>query len=155
MKSTLVRDLLTDLLASAVAVVTAPPSRQFVAHGAFAHDCELLATNLVIGSTEADDLGAGAPSCSVIPVLQLQVTLLRCYPTVGDDLPTPEALTAASLTLADDAVALTGGLLDRWSAGTLFPTAGIDCDRVEVGELTPVGPAGGYAGWRTSFDVRT
>lgn len=155
MKATLVRDLLGDLLTAAAAVVTAPPERQYVAHGNFAHDCELLAVRLVNVVAESDDQGAGAPACAVIPVLRLEVTLLRCYPKVDENLPTAAELTAASATLADDAVALTGGLLARWSAGTLFPTAGIHCDRVEIGELTPVGPSGGIAGWRTTFDVRT
>lgn len=156
MDATLVRKLSNDLLAGAVAELTDPPDRQFVAHGDFAHDCELLAVRTLSIRTEAPDLHRGGPGCSVIPVIVLQLTLLRCYPAVDSD-GTPEAaeLSAASLVLADDAVALSGGLLDRWSAGTLFPSAGVHCDKVEVGVLEPVGPAGGMAGWRISYEVRS
>lgn len=156
MDATLVRKLLTDLLAGAVAALDAPPDRQLVEHGDFAHDCEMVATNLQAVRAEQPDLIRGMAGGPVIPILTLRVTLLRCYPSVGGDgIPDAAAITAACLTLADDAVALSGGLLDRWSDGTLFPTAGIHADRVELGSLTPVSPEGGLAGWRVDVDVRS
>jgi hypothetical protein len=154
--ATLVRKLCNDLLAGAAASLSDPPERQFVAHGDFAHDCELLAVRTVSIRTEAPDLHLGGAGCSVIPIVTLQLVLLRCYPTMdGPEPPAPAALTAASLQLADDAVGLSGGILDRWSAGTLFPTALIHCDKVQIGILDPIGPLGGIAGWRISYEVRT
>lgn len=156
MKATLVRDLLTDLLDAAVSVLTDPPARQYVGHGDFAHDCELLAVRLQSIRTEAPDQMAGGQGCALIPVITLQLTLLRCYPAVdGDGIPDADELTAASLVLTDDSVGLSGGLLAMWEENTLFPTAGFHCDKVTVGVLDPVGPAGGTAGWRISFEVRT
>lgn len=156
MKATLIRDLLTDLLDAAVAVLDSPPDRQFVAFGGFAHDCELVAVQAMSVRTESSELGAGFAACAVVPVIPLRLTVVRCYPSLDSDgIPAATALTDASLGLADDAVAITGGLLDKWSDGTLFPTVGVDCDRVEIGTMDPVGPSGGYAGWRITFDVRT
>lgn len=156
MDSTLVRDLLTDLRAAAVGVLTDPPARQYAGHGNFAHDCELVAAHVTSIRAEQPDGARGAPGCALVPVVTLQLTVMRCYPAVdGDGIPDADELTAATLVLADDAVALSGGLLDLWAAGTLFPTVDFHCDRVEVGVLEPVGPGGGVAGWRISFDVRT
>lgn len=156
MRADLIRDLLTDLRDAAVAVLTDPPERQYVGHGNFAHDCPLIATRVVSLRTETVDAGLGQPSCAVIPVIQLELTVMRCYPAVdGATIPDAAELTAASLTLADDAVAISGGLLERWEAGTLFPTVGDHCDRVSIGNLDPVGPGGAIAGWRISIDVRT
>jgi len=155
-KATLIRDLLTDLVSNAASVLTNPPDRQYVGHGSFAHDCELLASQVVTVLTETADAGRGSQSCAVIPVIGLQLTLLRCYPAIdGDGIPDAAELTAASLQLADDAVALTGGLLDLWDTNALFPTVGDHCDKVELGNLEPVGPSGGTAGWRIRFEVRT
>lgn len=156
MDATLIRKLLTDLLTASVAALTDPPDRQFVAHGDHAHDCEMVATRLLTIRTESIEGARGMRGGPVIPIVSLRVLVLRCYPTVdGDGTPAADALTAASLTLADDAVDLSGGLLDRWEAGTLFPTAGIHADRVEVGLVEPVAPEGGLAGLRIDVDVRT
>jgi hypothetical protein len=153
-RSGIVKDLGNDLLAAAVDVLTDPPERQFFGHGSFAHDCELVAVSVLSIEVDQPDLAAGSQACALVPIVNLQLTVLRCYPTVADDAPTAAALTAASSTLADDAVAISGDLLDRWSADTLFPTAGVHCDRVDFGDLRPVGPEGGIAGWRVSFAIR-
>lgn len=156
MDATLIRKLLDDLLDAAVAALTDPPDRQFVAHGAHAHDCEMVASRLVALRTDTVEGARGMAGGPVIPVVTLRVLLLRCYPAVDSDgLPDAAELTTASQTLADDAVDLSGGLLARWEAGTLFPTAGIHADRVEIGLLEPVGPSGGYAGLSVDVEVRT
>jgi hypothetical protein len=155
-RADLIRDLLTDLRDAAVASLTDPPDRQYVGHGNFAHDCELVATRVVGLRTETADAGTGQRSCAVIPVITLELTVMRCYPTVdGEGIPDAAELTTASLTLADDAVAITGGLLDRWEASTLFSSVGDHCDRVVIGNLDPVGPGGAIAGWRVTIEVRT
>lgn len=156
MKATLIRDLLTDLLAAAVDVVTDPPERRYVAHGeTFAHDCELLASSLVSVRAEQPEPALGAAGCTLIPVVTMRLTILRCYPKLEPEIPAAAEIQAAAVVLADDAVALSGGILDKWSAGTLFPTAGIHCDRVSISDLLPISPSGGLAGWRIGFDVRT
>lgn len=155
MEPTLVRDLLTDLRAAVVAVLTDPPARQLIGHGAFAHDCEMVGVRLATITFETADLGAGSPGCAVVPVIPLQLVVLRCWPTVDSGgIPDAAEITAASLTLADDAVAVTGALLDLWRAGTLFPTVGVHCSRVEFGPLEPIDPEGGIAGLTQTVSIR-
>ena len=74
--------LLDDLLDSAVAELTSPPARRFVAHGAFAHDCELVASRLVEWSLAPVDQRAPFP---VINEITLSVTVIRCYPRAAGD----------------------------------------------------------------------
>lgn len=161
------RQLATDLLNAAASALTpdggdpddprtAPPDRQYVAHGLnFAWDCELLASSLVRVTLERQ-AGRG---CAVIPVVSLAVTLLRCYPKagdLGDEIPAASEIDQAAQVLAIDATALAGGLNDAWGSGDLFPSVpSIGCAQVTLFPgVEPLGPAGGLAGWRVTLDVR-
>lgn len=163
--------LLNDLLAAAVEVLTPdpddgddprtpPPDRRYLAHGpdAFAWDCELLAVHLLGIRLESDDPAGVSRACVAMPVIDLAVTLLRCYPKAGDAggiIPSAEDITAAAEVLAVDAAALAGGVADMWADGTLFPTAGVGCGKVTLSPgVTALGPEGGYAGWRLTLAVR-
>lgn len=155
MEPTLISDLLTDLLAVSVASLTDPPERQYVAHGRFAFDCELVAVHLVRLTLDRPASGGG---CVVLPTAVLAVTVVRCYPKAGDDdtpIPEASAINDAALVLAVDAATLAGGVADAWAAGALFPTAGIGCARVDINPgVEPLGPDGGLAGNRVSMTVR-
>lgn len=165
MDPVLVRSLLDDLLATAVAALTpdpldnddprtAPPDRQLVAHGDFAWDCELVAVRL-------DRLGLDRPpgqpnTCAVVPVATVSATVLRCYPKAGDggeEIPSAEAIDTAARVLAVDAAALADGIATSWADGSLFDP--VPCSRVTiVPGVEPLGPDGGLAGWRVTLDVR-
>lgn len=169
MDPALLRSLADDLLDVAVAALTpdpldeadprtTPPDNQYVAHGlAFAWDCELVAVSIERLTLErAQGRGSG---CAVIPAVTLAVTVLRCYPKAGDDgndVPAPETIAEAARVLAVDAAALGGGILTAWENGTLFPSSPtIGCQRVTIFPgVDPLGPAGGFAGWRLRLDVR-
>lgn len=155
MDNTILRKIADDLLVSAVAVLADPPARQVIVHGVFALDCEMVAVRLLGLTMDGVDDDLGRPSCVIIPNAAFDVTVIRCYPTVdqGGE-PAADEISTAARTLLDDAVALSGGIADRWSAGTLVPSAGNHCDRVTVGPLTPVNPQGGVAGWRSTITVR-
>lgn len=158
--------MLDDLLAATVASLTpdpddetdprtAPPDRQFVAHGpgSFAWDCPLVAVSLSGLVLEPQDpRGMG---CAAIPVATLTVSLLRCYPDLdADGIPTADELTDAATVLAVDAAALAGGLAADHFSGDLFASANIACNKVTLGPLDPLGPLGGLAGWRFGVLVR-
>lgn len=165
MDPALLRSLADDLLDAAVFALTpsgdpyvddprtAPPAAQYVAHGLnFAWDCELLAAS-VVGVRLERQAGRG---CATIPVATLALTLLRCYPKAGDGgdaIPSSDEIDTAAKVLTVDAAALAGGLVDAWSDGSLFTA--VPCSAVTIiPGVEPLGPAGGYAGWRVTLEVR-
>ena len=148
--------LLDDLLDSAVAELTSPPARTFVAHGAFALDCECVCSSLVDWTLAPVDERAPFP---VINQITLAVTVLRCYPhSMGDELiPDAADLTTATNTLAGDLAELTEGLSTRWGNDTLFPS--LSPDTMVGGQVgwigaRAIGPSGGFAGWELRLTVR-
>ena len=145
--------LLDDLLTSAVAVIPNPPARQFIAHGSNALDCEHVSVEIVDASVSPID----PAMCAGIDTITFAVEVVRCYIAATGDNPIPAAsgIGADSYTIAFDLGALMGGLGDRWEAGTLFPSLpALDCGQVQIIGAQPVGPEGGYAGWRLTVTVQ-
>lgn len=159
-------DVANDLLTSAEDSLTAAgltvPGRVLLMHGGFggiAFDCDLLAVTFdavrpsggVLMFTNPD------PSCQIVPVADLSVVLLRCVEalTSAAEIPDADAMDAETEALNADGFALVRYLLDQWRAKTLFPTARITAYRdVQFGDLTPVPPQGGLAGWRLPVSVQ-
>lgn len=151
---TVIADLLSDLLSTAVGLLTTPPERQLVVHGDdFAHDCEMLAVHVSSIGFGTIAPPNGGRSCIVVPSVTLVVTLLRCWPTITTDgAPTAEAITTAAVALADDGSALALGFAN---CDGLFPSVDqVSCDDVSfVPGLDPIAPEGGLAGWTFTLDV--
>ena len=153
--------LLDDLLDSAVAELTAPPARRFVAHGEWAHDCECV-TSRVVEWTFAPESRVADYQVADYPVINqitLAVAVLRCYPSPqgGTIIPAAADLTTATNTLARDLAELTEGLSTRWAAGTLFPSVSPNTLLgAQVGWVgaRPIGPEGEFAGWEATLLVR-
>lgn len=142
-----------DLLSSAVAVLPNPPTRQFIAHGAWALDCECVAVEILDAAVSEID----PAQCAGIDTITLGVSIVRCYIATTSDQPTPAAsdINADSYTLAYDLGQLIGGLGDRWAAGTLFPSLpDLSCGQVQFPGVLPKGPEGGYAGWQVNVSVK-
>lgn len=155
MNAATIDNLLDDLLDSAVAELTSPPARQFVAHGGWAHDCECVAVSLRDWSLGPAGERADFP---VVNEITLTVTVLRCYPSATGDEPVPDAsdLTTSTNTLLVDLAELTEGLSSRWDAGTLFPNVpALEGTQVSWLGARPVGPEGGFAGWECSITIRS
>lgn len=153
MDATVAQALLADLLSKSAAALTSPPTKQYVAHGSWAHDCECLVVSLADGSFEP----LARALTPQIPHVVVEIVLLRdCWPTIdGDGVPASTETQTAALALAADFGALLGGLGDDYAGGSLFPTAGIGCTDVQFLSTTPIGPEGGIAGWRLRLAVHT
>ena len=153
--------LLDDLLDSAVAELTAPPARRFVAHGEWAHDCECV-TSRVVEWTFAPESRVADYQVADYPVINqitLAVAVLRCYPSPDGTTVVPDVadLTTAANVLAADLAELTEGLSTRWEAGTLFPNLSPNTlVGAQAGWIAAraIGPEGGFAGWEVSVTVR-
>lgn len=123
----------------------APDGR--VVHGAFAHDCAMVAVRLAGWRFEGN-------ACAVIPVLTFEALWLRCYPAVENGaLPTGAEISTAALLLAGDVEPVANAVGDLIEGDGLYP--GRCCDDVDwTPGFTSVGPEGGLAGWRLNVDVR-
>lgn len=79
---------------------------------------------------------------TVLPRATYEIRILRCWPTVGDDgtPPSPEEITAAAGPLLRDA----GLLLEALYA---YAKADRSNGTMTVGEIAPLGPEGGLAGY--------
>jgi intein/homing endonuclease len=134
--------------------LTVEGAHSFLADSVVVHNCELVA---VSGGTFS--FGPSKQACAVMPSVTLDLTVVRCYPTAeleGDGdvtLPTVDALTAASGVLLDDLWQLAMGISAAWQAGTLFATDKVHCSEVTLGNVRPIGPGGGFAGWAMSVTV--
>lgn len=154
-----VQTLLTDLLASTVAVVDLPPARQFVAHGAWAHDCESVTSRL--GEMRLEPLlNVGGATASLVT---LHATVIRCVSGTDEHgmAPTAAAIQADALLLADDLGDMIQGLSDRWGLGcgvpgSLFPNVPeFCCGTVDFAGARAIGPEGKLAGWELTLIVRS
>lgn len=149
-----VETLLTDLLASTVAVLENPPARRFVAHGLWAHDCESVTVKL--GDLKFETMAN--VNIATASLVTLHATIVRCYNTADEHGEAPAAATIQvdALSLADDAADLMNGLCERWAAGTLFPNVPeFGCGTVDFPGLRAIGPEGGLAGWECTLIVRS
>lgn len=88
--------------------------------------------------------------CAIWPRARFQIELVRGWPT---DI-SLEHDTAAAAALVEDATIVWYTVAARCAEATLFPSVpALDCHHVTVGDLTPVEPQGGVAGWRFPIDV--
>lgn len=153
---------LTELLAASVVALEvsrtgiAVPSRQYVSHGRPAVDFCDTGILVVYGdapsiqlSKPRQDIAEQAGQFMFMAIADMFVEVWRCAPSLDDTggAPTATALTASATALAVDAHALWTGLVRAQTGGTLFPT-GMANVRAEFGDVTPIGPQGGMAGWR-------
>lgn len=91
-----------------------------------------------------------AARCAVWPRGRFQIDLVRAWPTD----PLLEHDTAAASMLLGDAAVVWHAISARCSAGALFPSVPtISCSDVTIGDLVPIEPQGGVAGWRFTVDV--
>jgi hypothetical protein len=134
------------------------PERMFVTHGQPVVTSEqLVVWSPGVRPTKPFPLTRlGAIKDSVIPGLDVTIELWRsCWPVPKAQGPTaqlasPEALTKAALSLANDAASLFGYVSGLAAAGTLFPslpTLGTSSD-VALLPLVSLAPQGALAGWR-------
>jgi hypothetical protein len=145
----------SELLAAVVADLPDPPDRQVVEHGPgrFATDCEMVSVSVASGEFDTYG-GQGQAGCVVTPVVTFDCYWSRCWPAIdGEGIPDAAEITAAAQLLNVDLASVTTGLLQRWSDRTLFSTMP-DCERVALGQVSPVGPSGGMAGFRFLVSVR-
>lgn len=128
------------------------PERRYVSHGPVVTvDCELLAVNLVKVAPKVVD--PRNEPCAIVPEATLMVTLVNCWPKLGDrgQLPAAAEIDEAARQHLVDGRALYGGLTRAWVDGE-WPGGGRPCGFVKWGQLEPLAPSGGFAGWR--IDVR-
>lgn len=139
------------------------PTDHYVAHGPPAVDC----CDLVVAYAEyvRPSVGFGVQAqyvtggrvldqCgNVGRVADIVIELWRpCYPTVVDNayspFPPAEDIDAASKSLLEDAWVLQCALISASCNGTIFPPyIGQHCLNVAWGDMKPLGPKGGCAGW--------
>ena len=138
------------------------PNRVYVSHGQPAVDgCENTNGQLSVWlkSISSRPLGTGGRSvpganqCQILPVAQFGVQLFRCVPVPNDRgvPPTDLALDESAADLLLDAWALYTHIIAERAAGDLV--VGLSCDGVGVGNLTPIAPSGGTAGWEFTIEI--
>ena len=95
----------------------------------------------------------GANQCQIMAVAQFAIQLFRCVPVPNDRgvPPTDTALDESAADLMLDAWALYSHIIAERAAGDLI--SGLGCDGVAIGEITPIAPSGGTAGWQFTVDV--
>lgn len=126
-----------------------------ISHGEPTWDCE----GLFVSGQIRPEFSA---KCALMSHAQICVQLLRCVTplkeasTAGAAVPDCDLLADEAEGLAVDGWALWTGLVAQWKAGTLFGTApltDLGCEQIRWGDLVPLRPQGGLAGWRMCFDV--
>jgi hypothetical protein len=148
-------DLYTEansLLTKAVALVTLPPTRQYVAPGVPAADCEQVTVHFsTLGPTTAFPAPAGPIYCAIRHAVVYCIQVVRCYPTFDDDAnPPPVALlTTAAQQVLGDARAVYEGMLAHHFAGTLVER----CKLAQFGAVEIVGPEGGFVATQLCLTV--
>lgn len=159
-------DALLDAAEGALVLATtghAAPSHAWVSHGepAVDHACDggQVTVHLVrlFHDPPFGQYGAATVTpqkCHLTPQATFEIQLWRCVPTLGDggeSPPTADMDTSAGNLLTDLWAILTE-IYDRFYAETLFgdPTL---CRDVTIGEVAPLGPEGGAAGWSAQVTV--
>lgn len=121
--------------AFAAASVTLP-DRRYVHSGAIAHDCE----QVVVSCQGLEREAAIGPRASIF-----DIEIVRCVPAVSEiGLPTAAALQESAQELLTD-------------ARLLFSIVGAEslreCRTPTVRDFVPIGPEGGFGGWRMRLVV--
>lgn len=152
-------DRVWQTASTALDVVTAalvsPPTRQYVAIGTPALDCEQVVVSIDRvhghqGPVSTED--TAALRCLVMRAVELSIWVLRCAPVLADDgtPPSVDALNASSQEIAADPATILQALLDAYKDGTLGSSWGVAF--LDARALTP---QGGLAGWqqRVRYDL--
>jgi hypothetical protein len=91
--------------------------------------------------------------CATAPLATYRIDIAREWPAVDDQgIPNPEAEQQATFELQRDAAAL-WELAALCSQKQLISIPELGCDAVRFGDMRPVGPLGGLAGWTFPIDV--
>lgn len=146
---TIIEDTAELLLTEAVAVLDAPPARQYIAHEEPAWDCSQLTVSLL--RIRPKVFGDPRQSrCAVVPVAGFRVALVDCVPVPDKKGNPPKVadLHSSSTALAGEAWRLWKGLTAAWKAGAFG-----DCQLVEFLPLEPFTSQGGLAGYRVDVEV--
>lgn len=151
--------LASDLLSAAAhvldtsSVVPDAPELQYVSIGRPAHDCELLV--VYIEPIIQYPVNPASAGCFVRFRATLNVELIRCSPTLDEDgnPPDMDTLAAAGIAHANDGNVLLFGLQQMWQDGSLLPSLPQEqcCSQMAMQRMAPVGPDGGFAGWRVTW----
>jgi hypothetical protein len=158
------QELLTSLLDAGIAagnreeVLEPFPGVQTITPGSPAWDCEGLyawftSITPTRGPISSAPIQGNHGSCGAIPVIVLNMLLLRCI-TVSIDGRTPVEVATRShegKRLAQDAEALMTEIGNRWTAATLFD--GLTCATVSFPSLSVSGPQGGFIGVQITVNV--
>lgn len=147
----------------------APPTRNYVAMGDPVPDLGLLSCDedgqLTVHISEDEGIeaifrtGDGSlpgTECAFAPYATFCVTLFRCVPTLteGGEAPSAVELDTSGRDLAIDAWCLYTHLATLWGSGDLFDGAYSSCKDVQWGDMFPLHPQGGTAGWRLCLKVQ-
>jgi len=156
-----VLDVAYDGLAS---TSTGQPNEAYISHNAPAVDCcdilvvyaEFIRPSIGMGfNAQYVTGGRVLNQCNNLGrVLDLVIELWRpCFPTVVDNayhpFPATEDTDAAARALLEDAWALQCSLIGAACDGSIWPdSVSRDCLDMAWGDMQPLGPQGGCAGWR-------
>lgn len=111
------------------------PTHRYVHSGAIAHDCEQVVVSCQ--GLERDGIG---PRLAVF-----DAEIVRCVPAISEaGNPTPSALEQSAEALLADA-----RLLFRLRSSEALNA----CRSYDVREMAPIGPEGGFGGWRMRLAV--
>lgn len=142
---------------------TGQPSDHYVSHNAPAVDCcdllvvytEFIRPSVGMGfNAQYVTGGRVLNQCNNLGrVLDLVIELWRpCFPAVVDNpyhpFPPGEDTDAASKALLEDAWALQCALIGAACDGSIWPDSNRQCLDMAWGDMQPLGPRGGCAGWR-------
>lgn len=128
------------------------PARQYVTGGQIALDCEQVVVEVVRVYTGTPGAELANPvSCAVPRSAEMRIWIVRCVPTLKDngDFPTQAELDASGEELLTDGWVLVWGLLQEYRDGNFLS----QCDKLVIGNLSAVGPEGGFGGFTLSFDA--
>lgn len=160
MSSTAVYDAVGSVLAAAaesMATLGKTPTA-YVSHGDPAADCDQLTAQW--SNLDATQQIGGGPTGTPNPadrrmprVLTFDFAVVRwqCVPAITESksgtpiLPTPAAMDASALDLAQEAWVVWNDLRDAMRAGAIL---GDRCRLAQIGPVRPLNPEGGLGGWR-------
>lgn len=150
-----VHDIAEELLAAAVTVLSDagidPPTRQFVAAGEVADECD----SLTVALTEITQGLPGLPTTNIEPwsyafTGSYQLRIVRCVTQEDRGPLNPDDLTADAEETYSDAWVLVQGLAEKKANKELLSS----CDSMVIASALPFGPEGGLAGWQINVLVQ-
>lgn len=149
-------DIATQALDAVVsrfaAEAVALPDRRYVTAGEVALDCDQVVVEIVRVFTGLPGGEITEPvSCAVPRSAEMNIWLIRCVPGMSEDgsAPSASALSDSGEELLTDGWILTWGLLQEYRDGNFLS----QCDKLVIGNLTSVGPEGGFGGWALNIQA--